>query len=541
MPPPAPPLPRSVRDWITPPLVWVSAPLAVFTVAFIGRLWGEWTTNPDLSHGIFAPLVFGLLLWEGTRHGTPRWLPHSPWLGGAALTVALLGVALFGAAGLLAATVGWAHALVGFVLAMALVVLWGGALLLLSSDRVRALPFNWTILTALGLWLLAAPLPEGTYRRVMLTLQHSVTTGVLESLHILGVPARQMGNVIELATTSVGVEEACSGIRSLISCLYAGFFFAAWLVRGTGRRAVLIVIAPVLAIVMNFIRSLTLTLMANAGTDITGFWHDATGYAILGLTALVLAGLASLLGSPPPAPEKAGEPAMARPAPPRFLLGGFAAVACLALGLGVLFASFHRSGARAAPAVAAIAPEALIPASAAGWHVETASDLYRFSGLLRTRELAERSYFRRTPDGVVQITLYIAHWAPGDASVSSVASHTPDACWPGGGWVPGRVPDPQTRLQVAGRTLAVAEHRFFMQGQLPQHVWFWHVYNDRVINYRDPYSVSALFEIAWRYGFRRDGNQYFVRFSSNQPWEKIAQEPLVQEIFTRLATIGLSP
>ncbi|WP_415907223.1 hypothetical protein [Oleiharenicola sp. Vm1] len=80
-----------------------------------------------------------------------------------------------------------------------------------------------------------------------------------------------------------------------------------------------------------------------------------------------------------------------------------------------------------------------------------------------------------------------------------------------------------------------------MQGQLPQHVWFWHVYNDRVINYRDPYSVSALFEIAWRYGFRRDGNQYFVRFSSNQPWEKIAQEPLVQEIFTRLATIGLSP
>ncbi len=532
---------RPLRSWLVPPVLWVTAPLALFTGALVWRLWPEWTTNPDLSHGVFAPVIFGLLLWEGTRGGTQRWLPHSAALGIAALLGFGFAVVLLGAAGLLAATLGWTHALVCFVLAAALVTAWGGALLLLASDRVRALPFNWTILTAIGLWLLAAPLPDGTYRRIMLALQHSVTSGVLESLHLLGIPAQQMGNVIELANTSVGVEEACSGIRSLISCLYAGFFFAAWLVRSPLRRAVLIVTAPVLAIAMNFIRSLALTLMANAGTDITGFWHDATGYAILGVTALLLAGLASLF-SPPLTPHlgaPSAEPAHAHM--PRAWFGGLAVISCTALALVVFLGGYGRLFAIAAPSnKPAVAPDKLIPDSAPGWHVETARDLYRFSDVLRTRQLAERSYFRRTPEGIVQITVYIAHWAPGEASVSMVASHTPDACWPGGGWAVGKVDDPQPKLDVAGRTLPVAEHRFFSQSNLPQHVWFWHIYNDRVINYQNPYSVPALFQIAWRHGFQRNGNQYFIRFSSNQPWEKIAHDPLVQDIFTRLAAIGLS-
>jgi exosortase len=533
---------RSIRPWLTPPIVWVTAPLVVFTAALVWRLWPEWTANPDLSHGIFAPVIFGLLLWEGVRSGTQRWLPHSPAFGISAWLVTALSVVLFGAAGLLAATLGWAHALVCFLLAAALVTAWSGALLVLASDRVRVLPFNWPILTALGLWLLVAPLPEGTYQRIMLTLQHSVTSGVLESLHLLGIPAQQIGNVIELATTSVGVEEACSGIRSLISCLYAGFFFAAWLVRSPLRRAVLIVTAPLLAIAMNFVRSLALTLMANAGVDIMGFWHDATGYGILGVTALVLAGLANLFAAPVhEAPIATPPPASPGPLP-RAWLRGVGALACAALGLTVFFAGYGIFSADAAqPATTPVSPERLIPDRAPGWHVETARDLYRFSDLLRTRQLAERSYFRRDADGVTQITLYIAHWAPGEASVSMVASHTPDACWPGGGWTVGHVDDPQTKLELAGHRLPVAEHRFFTQGNLPQHVWFWHIYNDRVINYRDPYSVPALLQIAWRHGFQRDGNQYFIRLSSNRPWEQVAHEPLMQEIFSRLAAIGISP
>ena len=38
---------------------------------------------------------------------------------------------------------------------------------------------------------------------------------------------------------------------------------------------------------------------------------------------------------------------------------------------------------------------------------------------------------------------------------------------------------------------------------------------------------------------KREGDQYFVRVSSNQPWSGLAEEPLVREIFTQLVKTGL--
>jgi len=56
---------------------------------------------------------------------------------------------------------------------------------------------------------------------------------------------------------------------------------------------------------------------------------------------------------------------------------------------------------------------------------------------------------------------------------------------------------------------------------------------------RDPRSVRELLAIAWRYGFRQDGVQLFVRISSNHPWSDFANEPLLTEIFGPLQTFGL--
>ena len=184
---------------------------------------------------------------------------------------------------------------------------------------------------------------------------------------------------------------------------------------------------------------------------------------------------------------------------------------------------------------------ALLPAEPAGWNVRTADDLYRFSGVLQTRHLAERTYARATERGRLEVNAYVAHWIAGAAPVSLVASHTPDACWPGSGWMPEANPDRQVVLTAGDRTLPLAEQRVFRFGEQPQHVWYWHVYDGRVISYRDPYSIPALIEIALRYGFRREGSQYFVRLSSNRPWEEIRDEPLVRELAANLARIGLAP
>ncbi|HKB58268.1 MAG TPA: exosortase/archaeosortase family protein [Lacunisphaera sp.] len=506
--------------------------------AYSFLLWPEWKGNPDLSHGFFAPVVFLLLVWESRRHGTPRWVSAGRLPVAAQTGLLLLGFILFALAGVFAASLAWTHAVVCVFLAASLGCFLLAGLLILADARLRVVPFNWISLTAIFVWLLVTPLPLGTYTRLTLGLQGWVTGGVLQTLHLLGVPARQHGNIIELVTTSVGVEEACSGIRSLISCVFAGFVFAAWLVRRPVGRLVLIVAAPLLALGMNFLRSLTLTLLANSGKDIAGFWHDATGFAILGVTALILAGLAILLESKVPA--AAGVTASPfPPSLPRWSLRFFwTAIAGTLVLAGFYFSNSlpaRRSG-QPPPNLAA-----LLPARAAGWEVMTPNDLHQFADILQTEHLMERTYVRPAGNNLfTRLTVYVAYWAPGQASVSRVASHTPDACWPGSGWVVEPLPEAREIPGIPGLSIAPAEHRLFRNGAgHPEHVWFWHIYDGRVINYRDPYSVPALFSIALQYGFRQQGDQFFVRISSNKPWAGLADEALVREIVSNLTRIGL--
>ncbi|WP_438483508.1 exosortase/archaeosortase family protein [Oleiharenicola lentus] len=522
---------------LAPSTLVIGATLLGFVVGFTILLWPEWQQNPDLSHGFFAPLIFALLVWESRKNGTPRWLPENAAIGALATFSLVTGVALFGMAGLLAASVAWTHSLVSFVLGASLCAFLFGGLVILSGERVRAVPFNWISLTAILLWLLVSPLPQGTYARLTLGLQSWVTSSVLHTLHLLGIPARQHGNVIELALTTVGVEEACSGIRSLLSCIYAGFFFAAWQVRRPLARAVLIIAAPLLALGMNFLRSLLLTLLANAGKEIEGFWHDTTGFAILGITALMLAGLAILLESKS---TKPAAPQISKAcAPRRALSTAFFATVTVTLALGIFYLVKSRAPDRAGAPIPNIA--ALLPAEPAGWSVTVPKDLYQFTDILQTDTLFERTYLHTNGDGqFTQFTVYVAYWAPGQASVSRVASHTPDACWPGAGWISRPVEKTNEALELPGIKIPAGEHRLFetVQGY-PQNVWFWHVHDGRVINYQDPYSVPALLQIALKYGFRRQGEQLFIRVSSNKPWSEISREPLVREIFANLAPLGL--
>ncbi len=533
-PAPAPPPPARPGPAILLVLVMMLGAVA----AYSALVWPEWRRNADLSHGLFAPLIFLLLIYESRQLGSHRWLPANNWRLAAAACALLGAVLLLGIAGLLAASVGWTHSLVMFALAAVLCVYLFTGLLVLAGEGARTVPFNWISLTAILLWLLVAPLPHGTYARLTLALQGWVTDGVLHALHLLGVPARQRGNVIELALTTVGVEEACSGIRSLLSCIYAGFFFAAWQVRRARRRAFLIILAPLLAIGMNFIRSLSLTLMANAGIDIAGFWHDVTGFAILGLTAAILAGLALWL-SPKAVPAAAAAPADSPPGRPAYPvhLVFWSSNAALVL-LAVFFIYHSRPATRSDRPLPELAQ--LLPAKAGGWEVITTRDLYMFADVLHTPHLYERTYLKGAGAATVQLTVYVAYWPAGQASVSLVAAHTPDACWPGAGWNPAPTIDRQVVLTLPGRRLSEAEHRLFANAaNFRQHVWFWHVYDGRVISYRDPYSVPALLQIALQYGFRREGDQFFVRFSSNQPWDQLAAEPLLRELADNFSRIGL--
>ncbi|MFM8336484.1 MAG: exosortase/archaeosortase family protein, partial [Opitutaceae bacterium] len=258
---------------LNPATIGALTALSLALAALTWHLWPHWRNNPDLSHGYFVPLLFAVLLAE-SRHGTPR--TARPGIAAQAVLGALLLLALAAVftAGLYAATVSWTHAAVSLMLAL------GFALFVLAAGLIFARPdiawvyLNWPLVVAAALWLLAAPLPPGTYSRLTLSLQLWVSEAVLETLHLLGIAAARRGNIIDLVHATVGVEEACSGVRSLVSCVFAALFFSATLVRRPWARALIIALAPLLALGMNFLRSLALTLMAGAKVDISGFWHD---------------------------------------------------------------------------------------------------------------------------------------------------------------------------------------------------------------------------------------------------------------------------
>ena len=145
-------------------------------------------------------------------------------------------------------------------------------------------------------WLVSAPLVSVLENQLSLFLLNKVVTVVFFTFDVLGLPLQQEGNVLVLPPLAdgtdnrVGVEQACSGIRSLTACLFAGSFLAAVFLDKLWKKVALVAAAMAFAFLTNLIRSLFLTSWAyNYGHEaIEGTVHDIAGYSVLGLTVVGL-------------------------------------------------------------------------------------------------------------------------------------------------------------------------------------------------------------------------------------------------------------
>ncbi|MCC5790565.1 MAG: exosortase/archaeosortase family protein [Opitutales bacterium] len=146
------------------------------------------------------------------------------------------------------------------------------------------------------IWLISAPLVDALERQVSLFLLNQVTAVVFFVFDMTMHPIQQHGNVLMLPSGPVHVAEACSGIRSLTACLFAGSFLAAVFLKSIWRKIALVGLAMLFAFFTNILRSLFLTATAyyKGPEAIEGAVHDITGYAVLGLTSLGLIALLPL-------------------------------------------------------------------------------------------------------------------------------------------------------------------------------------------------------------------------------------------------------
>ncbi len=146
-------------------------------------------------------------------------------------------------------------------------------------------------------WMVSAPLVTAVENAVSLFLLRKVVAVVFAVFNLLGYTLVQEGSVLVLPLGKVGVADACSGIRSLTGCLFAGSFLAAISMDRLWQKLLLIGLSLMFAFMTNLLRSLFLTAWAYAyGSDaIEGTIHDASGFAVLGLTVVGLLCLMPLL------------------------------------------------------------------------------------------------------------------------------------------------------------------------------------------------------------------------------------------------------
>jgi len=170
----------------------------------------------------------------------------------------------------------WTIAFVPIILTLLVCWLAGGKTLL----RAELFPILF--------FLTAVPWPPRFEQPITAGLMQGVAAATAALLHWFGIPAQTAGGAITLRTGVVGITEACSGMRSLQAGIMFGLAMGEWFLLSPLRRIALLLIAMVLALCTNLIRTLALSLQAEwHGLDAVEKIHDLTG--TLAVTALVVA------------------------------------------------------------------------------------------------------------------------------------------------------------------------------------------------------------------------------------------------------------
>jgi exosortase len=171
-----------------------------------------------------------------------------------------------------------------FLARLSLIGLLAGAIVFVCGpSHLRMLGFP------LMLLVLTIPPPAIIMNQVALPLQSLTSRGAAALLGLLSVPVLREGNVLRLPRTALEVEEACSGLRSIVSLFTVGVL-AGYLSgqRPGGRMALALITIPI-AVLANALRVASLGVGAHYyGIDVNhSVLHDVAGYSVF-VTTLVL-------------------------------------------------------------------------------------------------------------------------------------------------------------------------------------------------------------------------------------------------------------
>jgi exosortase len=406
----------------------------------------EWTTNDQYQYALGVPplaLYLAWRRWRGTFAADARRWP--------ALPLVCAGWATFAFGELLR----WHDPiwrLTGALLAAGATLVTIAALYRIGGRallRRQAFPL-------LFAWV-SVPWPVPLELVVTQNLLHFVTGFTAGVLGLMGIGVLQHGNAIEMTGGMLGIEDACSGIRSLQAALMATLFLGEYFRLSRGRRMSLVAGGALLALALNCARVLSLALLMQArGAAVEARLHDPVGDLATAATFLGVLGLTMLLGrGRKPAPEEGGGP----PLPARGFdgLAACGAFAAIPLLVWLWFASIGATGVGGdlrqqwRLAYSQLAPS---------WEAEPfEARPGERTGLRFSTWQACRV---RTPAGWNAQVIHVG-WDRGASMPSLAFYHTPELCMPWVGWTETGRPE-ELDLPSRGGPIPCMAYRFQQDG-----------------------------------------------------------------------------
>ena len=390
----------------------------VFFADGIAALLRAWQL-PEYSHGPLIPLLSGFLFLRQLKEWPPT--PAGRRWPGVAMIALALAIGLLGKLSHIDEIITYS------------MILWIYGMILTSFGWERGRHF-WPPVVHLVFML---PLPGLIYYKVTTTLQFMSSELGVFLLRGVGVPVFLEGNIIDLGVYQLHVAEACSGLRYMFPIMSFTYIFAV-LYRGpTWHKAVLLLSAVPLAVVMNSARIAAVGLLVNTWgiEQAEGFAHLLEGWVIFLSCIAILFGLAWAMLRLQPAPRMSLAEALDLEIDG--ILPQFLRLRRAQVSVGMIAATLLVCGAAIAWQAAPTRPPAEIdrahfsefPREIGGWRGDSPEPLTPSV----EQALGANDYLSMTftkPEAPAPVSFFSAWYL--DQSQGGI--HSPEVCLPGGGW-----------------------------------------------------------------------------------------------------------
>jgi exosortase len=245
--------------------------LTIPTIISLGEQ--SWTTELG-AHGPIVLAVGAWLLFRGVTAAKPLFAPGSLALSGLVLIVSL-GFYVFGRA-------------FDFIPFEAAGLYGAGVAVLYSRIGLKALVNIWFPVAYLAFLI---PPPHSFMDRITAPLKQFVSWAAMNILSAAGIPVSREGVTIYVSSYRLLVEDACSGMNSIVGLVAVSLLYI-YLLRGSNLRysALLTATTIPIAILGNIIRIMTLILLTYFGGDemAQGFLHMTAGMFLFAIDLILV-------------------------------------------------------------------------------------------------------------------------------------------------------------------------------------------------------------------------------------------------------------